>query len=73
MVHSAQDQGWEGSLYLVPGLYALYAEITNHQRSRERPEERRKTPYSLDINLITTQLSTAANRRVVNRFSYNTS
>jgi len=39
----------------------------------ERPEERRKTPYSLDINLITTQLSTAANRRVVNRFSYNTS
>jgi len=39
----------------------------------ERPEERRKTPYSPNINLITTQLSTAANRYVVNRFSYSTS
>ena len=39
----------------------------------ERPGERRKTPYSLDINLITTGLSTAANRHVVNRFSDRTS
>jgi len=32
--------------------------------------ERRKTPYSLDINLTSTQLSKAANRRVLNRLSY---
>jgi len=35
-----------------------------------RPGERRKTPYSLDINLTSTQLSKAANRRVLNRLSY---
>ena len=39
-----------------------------HQRSGERQEERTKTPYSLDINLITTRLSIAANRCAVNRF-----
>jgi len=38
----------------------------------ERPGERRKTPYSLDINLITTRLNIAANRRVLNRLSYST-
>jgi len=39
----------------------------------ERLEERRKTPYSLDINLITMRLRVATNRRVVSRFSYSTS
>jgi len=39
----------------------------------EHPGERRKTPSSLDINLITTRLSIAANRRVLNRLSYSTS
>jgi len=41
----------------------------------ERPGERRKTPYfeSLDINLITTRLSIAANRRVGNRLCYSAS
>ena len=39
---------------------------------KKRPEERRKSPYSPNINLITTQLSIAANRLVVNRFSYST-
>jgi len=34
----------------------------------ERQEHRTKTPYSLDINLITTRLNIAANRYVVNRF-----
>ena len=39
----------------------------------ERPEERRKTPYSLDSNVTTPRLSIAANRRVVNRFFHSTS
>jgi len=39
----------------------------------ERPGERRKTPYSLDINLMNTRLSIAANRRVLNRLSYSMS
>jgi len=39
-----------------------------HRHSGKRQEERTKTPYSLDINLITTKLSIAANRCVVNRF-----
>ena len=39
----------------------------------EHPEEMRKTPYPLDINLITMQLSTATKRHVMNRFSYDTS
>jgi len=25
MVHSAQDQGWEGSLHLIPSVYPLMA------------------------------------------------
>jgi len=39
----------------------------------ERPGERRITPYSLNINMITTRLSIAANRLVLNRSSYSTS
>jgi len=53
-----------------------FAEITTHHRSgpsEKRPGERRKTPYSLDVNLITTQLSIAANRRLLNWLSYSTS
>jgi len=74
MVHSA----WESSLHLVPGLYPSCAEITAHAINgavEERREERTKTPYSLDINLITMRLSiaAAANRRVVNRFPYSMS
>ena len=43
--------------------------------AEERPGEKRKTPYSLDINLITTRLSIAAVRRVLSslRLSYSTS
>jgi hypothetical protein len=40
-----------------------------HQRSGERQEKRTKTPYSLHIHLITTQLNIFANRHVVNRFT----
>ena len=42
------------------------------QRSGERQEEKTKTPgpYSLDINLITTQLGISANRCAVNRFPW---
>ena len=40
----------------------------HHQHSWRAPGRRTATPYSLDINLITTRLSIAANRRVVNRF-----
>jgi len=72
MVHSAQDQGWEGRLHLIPNLYPSRAEITAHS-VEERHEERTKTPYSLDTNLITTRLSIGAKRRVVSRFPYNTS
>ena len=71
MVHSAQDQGWKGSLHLAPSLSPLCAEITAHAFTSavvERQEQRTKTPWSLDINLITTRLSTATNRYVVNRF-----
>jgi len=45
----------------------------------ERHEEKTKTPYSLNMNLITTrlsigtQLSIGVNKRVVNRFPYDTS
>jgi len=35
--------------------------------------KRTKTPYSLDINLITMRLSMAADRHVVNRITYSTS
>jgi len=65
MVHSSHDQGWEGSLHLVPSLSQSSAKITANAITRaveERQEERTKTPYSLDINLITTRLSMAANR-----------
>ena len=71
MLHSAQDQGWKGSLHLVPSLSPLCAEIKAHAITSavvERQEQRTKTPYSLDINLITTRLNIAANRYVVNRF-----
>jgi len=44
-----------------------------HQRSVERKEERTKTSYSMNINLITKRLSIAANRPLVNRLSYSTS
>jgi len=61
MVHcSAQDQGWEVSLHLVPSLYPSCAEITTHAITsavEECQEERTKTPYLLDINQITTRLS----------------
>jgi len=30
MVHSAHDEGWKGSLHLVPSLYPLCAVITAH-------------------------------------------
>jgi len=53
MVHSAHDQGWEGSLHLVPSLFPSCAEITAHvitSAVEERQEERTKTPYSLDTN-----------------------
>jgi len=74
MIHSANDQGWEGSLHLIPSLYpSCVLRLPPTSAIKERPEERRKTPYSLDINLITTQLSIAANRRVMNRFSHNMS
>ena len=39
----------------------------------ERHEERTKTPYLLDVNVIITLLSIGANRRVVNRFPSSTS
>ena len=42
----------------------------HHSAEVEYQKERTKTPYSLDIDLITTQLSTAARRHVVNMFSY---
>jgi len=54
MLHSAQDQGWKGSLHLVPNLYPSCAEITTHaivSAVEERSEQRTITPYSLDINL----------------------
>jgi len=46
MVHSAQDQGWEGSLHLVPSLSTSCAEITAHAITsavEERQEKRTKT------------------------------
>jgi len=58
MLHSAQDQGCKGSLHLVPSPSC--AEIATHFIVRvleERSEEKTKTPYSLEINLITTRLS----------------
>jgi len=52
--------------------------IFNHQKWVKTQrlffgDERRMTPYSLDIILITTRLSIAANRRMSNRLSYSTS
>jgi len=58
MVHSAQDQGWEDSLQLVPSLYHKSPPTTAVE---ERPGERRKTPYSPDINRITTRLNPPKN------------
>jgi len=40
-----------------------------YQRSGERQEQRTKTPYSLHIHLISTQLSISAERHVVTRFT----
>jgi len=65
-----------GSLHPVPSLYASCTEITAHNITNtveEHHEERTKTHFSLDINLIITRLSIAVNRRVVNRFSHSTS
>jgi len=76
MVHSAQDEGGEDSLHLVPSLYPSCAETIAHAITSavvERQEERTQTLYPLDINLITTQLSIAANRRVVYGFPSSTS
>jgi len=76
IVHSAHDQGWEASLHLVPSLSPSCAEITARAITsavEERQEERTKTPFSLDSHLITTPLSIAAKRRVVNRFPYSMS
>jgi len=75
MVQYAHFQGWEGSLHFVSSLYPSCDEMITHgitSTVEERHEERTKTNFSLDINLITTRLSIAANRRVVNRFSYST-
>jgi len=44
-----------------------------HQRSIDCKEEIKKTSYSMNINLITTRLSIAAKRRVLNRFFYSMS
>jgi len=76
MVHSAHDEGWKGSLHLVPSLYPLCAEITAHaitSAMEERQKARTKTTYSLDINIITTRLSIADYKSVVNSFPYSTS
>jgi len=52
MVHSSHH----GSLHLISSLYQSCAtKITGHAITsavEERQEERTKTPYSLDINLI---------------------
>ena len=72
MVHSSPDQGWEGSLHLVPSLSPSCAEITAHaiiSAVVERQKREERHPYFLDIHLITTRLSTATNRHVVNRFA----
>ena len=45
----------------------------HRQHSKRALEEKTKTPYSLDINLITTRRRIAANRRLVNKFFYTTS
>jgi len=63
-------------LFILPLIKAGKAACTSFQASinhvlrsppitavEERPKERRKTPYTLNINLITTRLSIAANRR----------
>jgi len=42
IVHSSLDQGWEGSLHLVPSLYQSCAEITTHHRSGRAPEREEK-------------------------------
>jgi len=55
----------------VPSPFTSCVEITVHAITSavvERKEQRTKTPYSLNINLITTQLSKTANRCAVNRF-----
>jgi len=72
MVHSAQDQVSEGNLHLVQSLSPLRSEITAHTITSavESARKRGKTPYSLGVNLITTQQRIAVNRCVVNRILF---
>jgi len=53
--------------FQAPTRHELRSPLTT--AVEERPGERRKTPYSLNINLMTSRLSIAANRRVLNRLS----
>jgi len=74
MVYSAQNQDWKDILHPIPSLWVFPScvEITMYAISSavlERQEERTKTSYLLNINLITTQLGIAANRRVFNSTS----
>ena len=69
-----------GLIHFVYGSHLRWATGVTSSKSLFPPsfgaslfEERTKTPYSLDINLITTRLSMAINGRVVNRFLYSTS
>jgi len=60
IVHSAQDQGWQGSLYLVPSLYPSYADITadaifSPVVTVEPLAPGTEDKDTLDINLITTR------------------
>ena len=76
MLHSAQNQAWKCRIHLVPSLSPSFAEITVHAITRTElkcQEERTKTSYLLNINLITTRLNIAANIRVMKRFFYGTS